>query len=486
VEGYQPKGEGREDAASPQSIKAGDLDDRQIRGVQRAAGAGHRARVVGILDEHTTIWMSKRGNRAWRVERSTRNRRGILAVEYTCSCGDFKKNGRIDCEHVFAERIRRAEVVVEGEINRKRAESARTGRAPTRIRISPVGKSMRRIQREARVTLAERIPKLVQELGGAVRQTFTAAEQRPQSTAALALVFKLTLGKSADEMISEYRDLIERGLLDLRRAPHPNTITRWMNDSKLTPILKEMLKITARPFRALEVSGMVDSSKMSQMRSAHSRWVEYGDDEREAAVWMKMHVLVGVETLACMAVIFSGSQGKGTHDINFILPLLEKAQGLFSLRYVLADKAYLSEDVVGTLWQAGIQAVIPLKKRWNFEKAERFYEPLKNLVQWYDDRQADFHNHYRVRVKIESYFSLVKRVADGYCWSRGRPRKDAEGNPVANDFEPCIAWQNETLCKLIFVNLRHIVQWELATGYKMNFLKDTFFKALPDEDRLIA
>ena len=54
---------------------------------------------------------------------------------------------------------------------------------------------------------------------------------------------------------------------------------------------------------------------------------------------MKMHVLVGIETLACMAVMFSGSRGKGTHDINFIVPLLEKAQGLFSLRSVLADKA---------------------------------------------------------------------------------------------------------------------------------------------------
>jgi len=35
---------------------------------------------------------------------------------------------------------------------------------------------------------------------------------------------------------------------------------------------------------------------MSQMRSAHARWVEYGDDKRDATDWMKMHVLVGVET----------------------------------------------------------------------------------------------------------------------------------------------------------------------------------------------
>ncbi len=96
------------------------------------------------------------------------------------------------------------------------------------------------------------------------------------------------------------------------------------------------------------------------------------------------------------------------------------------------------------------------------------------------------HKYYRVRVKIESFFSLLKRVADGYCWSRGRSSKNADGEAVGNDLEPCVAWQNEALCKVIYVNLRLILQWELATAYRMNFLKDTFFPPLPDDDKLVA
>jgi hypothetical protein len=46
---------------------------------------------------------------------------------------------------------------------------------------------------------------------------------------------------------------------------------------------------------------------MSQMRSAHARYVEYGDDERENAHWMKLHALVGVETLVCMGIELSGT-----------------------------------------------------------------------------------------------------------------------------------------------------------------------------------
>jgi len=72
-------------------------------------------------------------------------------------------------------------------------------------------------------------------------------------------------------------------VLRLRKPPHQNTIGQWTNDPRLTPILERMLAVTAQPFRAVEIAGIVDSSKVSQMRSAHARWVEYGDDEREEA-----------------------------------------------------------------------------------------------------------------------------------------------------------------------------------------------------------
>ncbi|HEX3467448.1 MAG TPA: transposase [Candidatus Elarobacter sp.] len=301
-------------------------------------------------------------------------------------------------------------------------------------------------------------------------------------------MFKIAFGKSNDEMQSVFSTLLETGVLPLRKVQHQNTLSRWMNDERLTPILEKILELTARVFRAVECAGIVDSSKMSQMRSAHSRWVEYGDDQRDGADWMKMHALVGVETLVCMAVMFSGSDGKGTHDVNFILPLVERVRGIFALRYVLADKAYLSENVVGRLWQMGMQAVIPIKKGWDGKTMKQFYEPYQRLVRWYDDRQPDFHMVYRLRPKIEGYFSLVKRVSSGFCWSRGRPRKGADGklHYGGNADGPCTAWQNETLCKLIYVNLRLIVQYEIATGYRMNFLTDTFFPSIPEDDKLIA
>jgi hypothetical protein len=347
---------------------------------------------------------------------------------------------------------------------------------------------MRSAQRDARVALPARIPELLQDLKRIVDREMPPTDPRDThiNSRAAALVWKIASGKSADEMIAVYGGLIEAGVLRLKSVPHQNTLSRWMCDPRLTPVLEKVLAVTARVFRAMEVAAMVDSSKMSQMRSAHSRWVEYGDDERTAADWMKMHAMVGVETMVCMAVIFSGSAGEGTHDVNFLLPLLEKVRGLFTLRYLLADKAYLSEETVGRLWETGIQAVIPVKRRWDGVNMKRFYEAYQHLVRWYDDRQAEFHEVYRLRVKIESFFSSVKRVTSGFCWSRGRKRIRKNGAIIDNAVDPCTAWKNETLCKVIYVNLRRIVEYEIATGYAMNFLADTFFPAIPDSEKLVA
>lgn len=50
----------------------------------------------------------------------------------------------------------------------------------------------------------------------------------------------------------------------------------------------------------------------------------------------------------------------------------------------------------------------------------------------------------------------------------------------------CTAWINESLCKVIYVNLRLTVEREITTGYQMNYLNDTFFPAIPADEKLIA
>ena len=115
-----------------------------------------------------------------------------------------------------------------------------------------------------------------------------------------------------------------------------------------------------------------------------------------------------------------------------------------------------------------------------------YYEAFQHLIERFDKRQQDFHEKYRFRAKVESYFSLLKSVTSGFCWSRGRPRKDAAGATISNSLEPCTAWKNETLCKVTYVNLRVTVTHELSTGYHMSYVSDTFFPQIPEADRIVA
>ncbi len=104
------------------------------------------------------------------------------------------------------------------------------------------------------------------------------------------------------------------------------------------------------------------------------------------------------------------------------------------------------------------------------------YDPYFELVVWHDDRQRDFHEAYRLRPKIESLFSALKRAAQRYCWSRGRPHKGPDGERLENAAQPCTAWINEALCKFIFMNLRTTARLEErpATASTTSFRIDSF------------
>jgi hypothetical protein len=152
-------------------LHASELSDRQLRGFRRAESLAKSPRLCRVLSENDTLWESKRGNHSWLVERSIRNRRGVVSPEYRCQCGDFKKNGRIDCEHIFAERIRRGEAIVIGEVETRKVERAVTGRQPARERTAFDGTPIRTAQRKARIAFGRRLPDLLSSLMREVART---------------------------------------------------------------------------------------------------------------------------------------------------------------------------------------------------------------------------------------------------------------------------------------------------------------------------
>lgn len=473
-------------------IKAEDLSDREVRGALLAQDvAAHADRRVSI-DGESTLYVSAKKHRAYEVTRKVVNNRGTLTIDYNCNCGDFAKEGRNGCMHTFAEQLAHGEVVVVGAISAKRAMAARARRRAPRNRKAANGQSARSTQRSARMKLADNLARYIPSLVRAYEKKQREQEAKagtpkvvslnagriptPAATRAAALLFKVANGLSADEMRSVYDALIKQGALRLPAPPHPNTLTEWMNDPQVTKVLESWIPMTAAPFVRREVGAIIDSSKISQMRTASYKEVAYGTDERPAAQWMKCHTIVGVETTIVMAVAFSANSGAGVADVNFVKPLVNAAREVFALQFLLGDKGYYSGNVIEWLWkETHIRAVVPVKKNINRLEDNRkgdAYDTVRELIMWYDNHPREFHEVYRLRPKIESFFSVLKHVAQGYCWSRGRIIKDVPTKGRFSPMEkgPCTAWKNEALCKFLFMNLRTTGLLEEETGVQIDYL----------------
>jgi hypothetical protein len=466
------------DPANPAHLKMENLDDRQRRGFifrEMLAKDASLRKIVAPDEEFMYKSLDNEGREEvwYRLTRTVRNDRGTLGISYQCFCPDQKKAGRRDCAHRFCQKLIDGGVVVSGSLTQTERNQAVAERRPARKRTAHNEKSVRSTQRDARVKMPTEIPRLILSLKTAWERdnpNDAMAIRHNRLTAdgvrCAALLLKICEGKSADAMISRYQDLIDDGHIDLNAPPHQNTLTNWMNEIALTCILLNWLFRTTWPFRKREVAAIADSTKVSQLRVAHSRLVEYGSDKRPTATWVKAHVLIGLETMIVMAIEFST---KDRGDVDFLERLVERARETFSLKFLLADKAYLSEDILGALWKLGIRACIPVKSKWDLETKNIYYAAARALVEWYDGRPRSFDEIYRLRPKIEGAFSLLKRLAGGFCWSRGRGRRDNKTGKLHFDQAvtkdgPCVAWQNETICKFIYTNLRATVTLEEETG----------------------
>jgi len=470
------------------------LDDRQYRGYvlfRKLVEGGKRAPIFRSIDESTSVYSpSNETGVAYILTRTVANVRGIMVAAYACGCRDFLKNMRNGCKHTFCEQLRRGEATTFGDPPAREPRRTAQRRAP-RDRRGVNGKAVRTNQRQARRDMPTRIPEMLDAIrraedrrvrdalalksANSARETLLRGGQKTlDSTRAAALIVKVSHGVSSDAMHDRYRTIIERGLLPLREPPHPNSISAWMNDETLEPLLMRLFHETTLAFRAQETVGLVDSTKLSDAETASYRGSEYRGDDRPDARWMKTHVLSGLETNAVLAFDFSEDS---VHDSLYYKTLVTTAMKTFPLQFVLADRAYLSEEILG--WsqeEYGIKTVIPIKKRWNADTKSRYHEVCAEAVDLYDNRRKSFDEMFRFRVKIEGVFSVIKRMFHGYVWSKGRRNKGADDGLSQ-------AWRNETICKLIAYNLRCAVIQEIQTSFPMDFLHAGFFPAIPMELR---
>ena len=240
--------------------------------------------------------------------------------------------------------------------------------------------------------------------------------------------------------------------------PHFNSVLRYLRSPEMTPILKDLVTLSALPLKAIETDFAVDSTGFSTCR--YVRWYDHKwGKEMTKREWVKLHAMTGVRTNVVTAVEMTDWRGA---DSPQFAPLLATTAANFTLRDVTADKAYSSRKNLQAVADAGGTPFIPFKGQ---DSGGRFpgksaaptgttptaipavYNPQATIPgmemsAWtrmyhlFAFQRDTFLARYHQRSNVETTFSMIKaKFGDS-------PRSKSD-----------VGQMNEVLCKVIAHNL---------------------------------
>lgn len=300
-----------------------------------------------------------------------------------------------------------------------------------------------------------------------------------------AIVFRAFANRSLDDTrhelkLAKYQNYISA-------APCKNSLSTYMHDPRLTPLLRDALRRVARLVRKIETLALVDSTGVASCMT--QVWLDTGKGNRIVRLqnrWRKAHLVCGGATSVVADVILSNHRlgvdntnvNEVTADVNFWPELIRSAASVWpELKYALGDKAYLSAVNIAVCDELQIRAMIPIKVRWNpTNKDARGAMYLFNLC---TDTPEVFDEIYRYRTKIEGVFSAMKRTTSPFFRSHGvripKGRVPTEEQAAYAN----VAFENELLAKCLVHSLRRIVVLEKLHDEPMSFTRNTSFTPLP-------
>jgi hypothetical protein len=188
-----------------------------------------------------------------------------------------------------------------------------------------------------------------------------------------AMAFKVYCGLSSRRFSTDLLTAHEKGYIS---KPIPGAkVTAFFEDPYFTPLLKDLIAVSALPLRAVETRFAIDSSGFGSSR--YEKWYDqqYGVT-RNKCVWVKTHIACGVKTNIVTAVRILD---KDAADCPQFVPLLRQTRNGFEIGEVSADKAYASLENFEEIAACGGKGFIAFKVNTTgevggmFEKAFHFF-----------------------------------------------------------------------------------------------------------------
>lgn len=290
--------------------------------------------------------------------------------------------------------------------------------------------------------------KLLGELCGLIENLPRSKGRKPieLSDMIFSCCLKTYLGFSSRRTISDLK--MARDLHYLSKAVHFNTILKYLDDRNLTPILKELIEISALPLKQVEQDFAIDATGFSTGR--FDRWqTARAYANSKIRYWKKAHVTYGVLTNIVTSVeITTGS----THDSKMFPEVIQRTANNFNMREVSADKGYSSRRNMQIISELGAIPFIPFKK--NAKANSRGCRIWQAMFSYFHKHKEEWAKHYHKRSQAEAGFSMIKRRFGDFT----RCRKE-------------ISQTNEILCKILCHNIAVLIQETYMNGIPIDFYK---------------
>lgn len=317
-------------------------------------------------------------------------RYSVSLAEQRCTCPDHEMR-RVKCKHIFA-----AEYTIQRQTEADGSTTVTESVHVTYAQNWPAYNA-------AQIEEGERLRAVLANLCGLVEQP----EQRmgrprlPLSDMAFAAVLKVYTGFSSRRFSSELRAAHDSGLIG--RAPHFNSVSNYLASEELTPVLHDLISVSALPLSGIEQDFAVDSSGFAT--SAYVRWFAKQHqrvlDNRE---WVKAHLMVGVETHIVTSVEVSDWTA---NDYPFLGPLVEQTAQDFAIREVSADKGYTGRGNAEAIERVGAVPFIPIKANSTLKESDAG-SAWERMYHYFAYNREDFLRRYHKRSNVESAFAMIK------------------------------------------------------------------------------
>jgi transposase len=391
------------------------MDLRQLKGLEIAA----RARLVFAAGCWLVPSQSTPSN-SYRV---------TLGDPVCCDCGDFRLRQK-DCKHIIAARI------VAAREGGGKAPEIVTETVPVRPSYTQDWPRYNQAQQTEKYHFRLLLFSLCQSLTEPERQ---GCGRHPTRLAdrVFACALKVYSTVSSRRFACDLHDAFDLGLLS--KSMNSVSVCAYLEDDKLTPVLKELVVSSSLPLRAIETDFAPDSSGFSG-----SRFVRWYDEKYGKAClehdWVKAHIMTGVKTNVVSAIEI---HGRNAADSPQFKPMLQTTAKNFTVKEVSADKAYSSQDNVEAVEALNAFPAIAFKDNATGGIGGAF----ARLFYYYSHHREEFLKSYHKRSNVESTISMVKAKF---------------GDAVRSKTET--AMKNEVLCKFLCHNICCVIMSQIELG----------------------